>query len=66
MAQEEFQKKLQWHILKAEEENARLEKMRNEALAQAAATAEAITGERINYEREAGNTADFSNHGAEF
>ena len=43
---------MQWHILRAEEEKAKLRKMRESSLAQAAASVEVIKQERLQYERQ--------------
>ena len=43
---------MQWHILQAEEEQAKLRMMRGSSLSQAAASTEKIKQERLQYERQ--------------
>ena len=43
---------MQWHILQAEEEKAKLRMMRESSLAQAVASVEVIKQERLQYERQ--------------
>ena len=52
LAQQKFQEELQWHIVKAEEEEARLNEMRGKQLTQAEAAAEAAKQQRLEYEQQ--------------